>query len=108
MRGEHVRKIEIYVKEIRGAIHVIGLLPGKDLFDLGSCNDPQKALAHALDYARLLDVDQGNVHLFGQTVTELMLAGLLTAGPGVTVMSPCDISHAGMRRRQNGGGNAID
>lgn len=103
-----MRKLEIYVKKIRGVIHVIGLLPGKDLFDLGSCNDPQMALAHALDYARLLDVDQGNVHIFGQTVTELLLAGLLTAGPGVPPANSYEISYAGMRRQPNEGGNAID
>jgi len=74
--SSYVQDIHLYVKEIRGKIHLIGLLPRKDIFDLGSRSDPQLAIHHALSYARLLGVSEDHIHVFGKTVTELLEAGL--------------------------------
>ncbi|MBW4081295.1 hypothetical protein [Paenibacillus sp. S150] len=70
--------IHIYVQEIRGTNQIIGMVPGKELFDLGSRSDAEQALICALDVARLLNVPENNIHLYGKTVKEWLQAGLKT------------------------------
>lgn len=78
-RGDDVRNMEIYVIELRGVIQIMGLMPGVHLVDLGYREDRQQAILHALDLARLLGVPEHRLHLFGQTINELLEAGLASS-----------------------------
>lgn len=70
-----MQNIQIYVKEIRGTYHVIGVAPGKDIYDLGSRENAQDAVSHALVYARLLGVAEQEVYFFGHTIPQLVTLG---------------------------------
>ncbi|TLS48824.1 hypothetical protein FE782_28620 [Paenibacillus antri] len=70
-----MQNIQIYVKEMRGAYYVIGVAPGKDIYDLGSRENAQDAVCHALVYARLLGIAEQEVYFCGHTIPHMVALG---------------------------------
>ncbi|MFC0213861.1 hypothetical protein ACFFK0_15630 [Paenibacillus chartarius] len=70
-----MRQLQLYVKEIRGAVCVIGVAPGKDLYVLGSRANVQEAVGHALVYARLLGVPEREIYVGGHSIPQLAMLG---------------------------------
>lgn len=70
-----MRQLQLYIKEIRGLVYVIGVAPGKDLYVLSSRANVQEAVCHALAYARLLGVPEREVYVGGHSIPQLATLG---------------------------------
>lgn len=67
--------LQIFVKDMQEQYQVIGVLPGKEIYFLGSDPDPQNAIIHALNFAKLLGVAERDVYVSGNPVTGMGVSG---------------------------------
>lgn len=76
-----MQRLQLYIKEICGLYQVIGIAPGKDVYDLGRRENVLEAVRHALGYARLLGVPERDVYFCGFTIPQLVALGIECIGP---------------------------